>query len=381
MIWLWRNLMKTAYVLLALATSVANVPVHADEYVSTGLNAYDVPVNARSIAMGESFVALTANPDALMFNPAGLAGFRGTEVSFALRRFDWSHAIDFRYFQAGGTVQTPFVNIGFLYNRFTSGELRGSTPQFPEGTGIAKAYNYALAIGLGKRFGDNWDIGVAFKTYDTGLTKVSGDVQETETSRPFLFDLGFIYSNRIPTEAESFSHAFSVGAAMQNIGGKLKSSTLSSYETDNEMSLAQYLRFGVTYSATVQGNESESLDPISILVSGEYRTFTNGAESQSSQKDFWGFGVEIRAFEIFAVRVSGYINPYGSVYGMKGTPALRYGLGLSLPLHKMSTTLPILVQVDYAGIPPQISNGYIGSQQPVTMRAFSISVRYVNELF
>jgi hypothetical protein len=36
---------------------------------------FGIPADPRSVAMGESFVALASNPAALLYNPAGLAGF------------------------------------------------------------------------------------------------------------------------------------------------------------------------------------------------------------------------------------------------------------------------------------------------------------------
>ena len=356
----------------------------ASEYVQTGISAYDVPADARSVALAESFVALTGNYNALMYNPAGLGAIRGVRFSYLSRKFDWTSFLDdAKYYAVAGTVQTPFVNVGFIYNRFNLGEVFFSTPENPRGIGKGEVYNYALGVGLGKRVSDHWDIGIGFKTFDFGWNKVSGDIPTLTTSRPFLIDAGFIYSNQITAEQQSFVQEYSIGFALQNVGGKIKSTTryISGTTNTSESGLPQYLRFGFTYSLTIPGQNSESLQPFSMLVSGEYRTFTNGADFQSSQKDFWGLGIELKAIEIFSARFSAYINPYSSVYGKKGIPALRYGFGVSLPLQRLGSSLPIVVYLDYAGIPPQISNGFGDNDKIQTMHSFAASLQYVNELF
>jgi hypothetical protein len=319
-----------------------------------------------------------------MYNPAGLGAIRGVQFSYSVRKFNWTSFLDdFKYHALTGTLQTPFVNIGFIYSRFHQGEVGFSTPQDPMGSGKAEFYNHILGFGLGKRIGNHWDIGIGFKTFDFGWNKVSGDIPTLATSRPFLFDAGFIYSNQITAEQQSFVQEYSIGFALQNVGGKIKSTTRYTSGTTNtsESGLPQYLRFGFTYSLTIPGQSGESLQPFSMLVSGEYRTFTNGADFQSSQKDFWGLGIELKAIEIFSARLSGYVNPYSSVYGRKGVPALRYGFGVSLPLLRLGSTLPMTIHLDYAGIPPQISNGFGDNDKIQTMHSFAASLQYVNELF
>ena len=304
-------------------------------------------------------------------------------MSYALRKFDWYSLLDeFKYHQVNGALQTPYINFGFSYSRFNQGEFVVSTSQSPEGIGTGKLFDYSLAIGFGRRFGENWDVGVGLKTYDICLEKLSGDVPVLETTKPFLVDLGFIYSSEIANDQPLFTHSFSVGAAIQNLGGKLKSENSSfSGREESETSLPQYVRVGFTFTIGVSAETGESLQTFSVLASGEYRTFLNGSDGQSHQKDFWGFGLEMKAMKIVSVRLSGFVNPYSSVYGTKGVPALRYGFGISLPFQKLGTSLPITIQIDYAGIPPQISNSYIGSQEPKTMHAFSMSVAYENEIF
>ena len=333
--------------------------------------------------MGESFVALAGNQDAMSFNPAGLGVIHGARLSYALRKFDWYSLLDeFKYHQVNGALQTPYINFGFSHSRFNQGEFVVSTSQSPEGIGTGKLFDYSLAIGFGRRFGDNWDFGFSLKKFDYGLRRVSGTVSDPEITGPFLVDLGLIYSHRITSERESVVQSFSVGSALQHLGGKVKSTIPTFAGTRTiESSLPHYLRIGFMYGLTVAGETDESLQPLSVSCGGEYRTFLNGSDTQSASKDFWGFGLEMKAMEIVSVRLSGFVNPYSSVYGVKGVPALRYGLGLSLPFQKLGASPPITVQFDYAGIPSQISNDFIGSRQTKTMQVFSVSVAYENEIF
>ena len=64
-------------VLILLMTECAYSQLGAGGYP------FDSPADARSVAMGESFVALPSNPAALMYNPAGLAGLTGLKIGRA----------------------------------------------------------------------------------------------------------------------------------------------------------------------------------------------------------------------------------------------------------------------------------------------------------
>jgi len=354
------------------------------QIVPTGSNSYDVPADPRSVAMGESFVALTGNQNSMMFNPAGLGAIRGAQVLYSLRELDWYDLLDdFIYRQVNATVGTPYVNLGISYNRQSTGVVAITTAQFPEGTGTARIFNHTFAVGFGKRFGPNWDLGMNLKMYDFGHEVLSGDVGELKTTPAYVVDLGCIYSAQIATDLQSATQSVSFGTAIQNLGTKLKTevSVDSVQRALQDESLPQYVRVGFTYEFKVPGENGESLRPFSVLASGEWRTFLNASDFQSGSKDFWGFGLEMKLMEIVTVRLSGFVNAYSSVYGKKGDPALRYGFGVSLPLQRFGAGVPLTIQFDYAGIPPQISNEFIGSRQTKTMQVFSISVAYENEIF
>jgi len=377
--------MKPNQVLLTLASVIIMFPhlVKAQgDRVETGFSAYDVPADARSIAMGESFVALTGNQNAMMFNPAGLGAICGSQASYSLRRFDWwSFLENFKFQQINGTVETPYVNIGFLYNRYTSGQLIFSL--IGDSSRTIEYFEYALAVALGRRFGSNWDVGFSLKTYDIGLHYLTPGGRELNTTKPILVDFGFIYSSTIGADTQGLAQSFSMAVAVQNLGGKLKNTYPSILGSPSavETSLPQYVRVGFTYGAVIHGRIVESLTPLSVLLSGEYRTFLNGSDSQKHEKDYWGFGLELKGMEILSVRLSGFIDPIGSVYGRKGVPSLRYGLGVSIPFQKIGVPFPLIVQFDFAGIPPQAGNSFIQSFKTKTMNAYSISVAYENGIF
>jgi hypothetical protein len=165
------------------------------------------------------------------------------------------------------------------------------------------------------------------------------------------------------------------GASLQNFGTDYRGKeTSSGIVTEGLILLPRYLRLGFTYSFALLHDSDYRYDPLSILITGEYRNLLNAYPNNG--KDFWGFGMETKFFDLVALRLGGFTQPYESINGTRGLPALRYGLGLNLPLSRLGVDEPLTVKLDYSGMPQQFSFEYALTNQKV----LSIEVVYNIEI-
>ncbi|MEA3307719.1 MAG: four helix bundle protein, partial [Elusimicrobiota bacterium] len=79
--------MAVVILLFALPTTLSPTPSYASGAGTTAANFLKVSMNARAIAMGGAFSALADDSGAVFANPAGLAGFNGTELGFGFTTY------------------------------------------------------------------------------------------------------------------------------------------------------------------------------------------------------------------------------------------------------------------------------------------------------
>jgi hypothetical protein len=376
-------------VLLALAVWLS-VPSARSQFVSTGQYALDVPVDARTIAMGESFVALPANSMALMENVAGLSGLHGVGAMYSHRQFDWLPWLgDSRYVSAGGFLCSDFGTLAVLYNRFTLGSVVVTSPAGPSTTLQTESHNHFLSVGFARQLTEHLSAGIALKGYTQVVTVVAGDAEgfSYQATGSFMADLGLLYSLPVLLDLGPMDNTATLGLSLQNFGTDFRESVSSvSSPAPPEsylVKLPRYLRFGVSYSLLVPPISRDELTPCSITLTGEYRGLLNPDESQESDRDFWGFGAEFTILEIVTGRIGGYIEPYTSIYGSRAVPALRYGIGVTIPFKRLGLDVPLRISVDYAGIPLSERTAlfsFMGNPKS-TLRAFSLEVVYTDAVF
>lgn len=373
---------------LVLAAWAAPSTGQTTDYVQTGVLPVDTPTDPRSVAMGESFVAIAGNPAAMMYNPAGLAGLTGVTASYAQRRNDWySGADNLRYHSGNATVGVGPLTLGALFNRHDYGEIAISSSQYPDGMAYGEPHFDLYALGAGASLDEHWDVGFAAKMFNYSLSITRGNGYSLSTTPAWLFDAGVIY--RLPGNIDALHMArlFSAGISLQNLGTKLKSSSTLQTSTgprsvSGEMNIPLYIRMGVSFGLSQLTASESDLVPFTLLLTAELRSLLNGGSGQSSASNFWGVGLDTKMYEILSVRLGLYIPPYSSIYGMDGTPALRYGIGLDLPFERLGLGAPLAVLAEYAAIPANVTLPYYGFPGNVrsTLHVFSLGVRYTEDI-
>jgi len=350
------------------------------QYVPQGIS-LDTPVDPRSVAMGESFVAAHST-ESMMYNPAGLAGLQGASFSFSQRNDNYVSVLDdFRYIALQGTLETPFANLGLFYNRFSQGEMVVTTSAAPDGVGKVHFANYVLGATVAANLTSGLDGGLTVKILRSVEEVTSGSPPTVGSNTPILLDLGLIYS--VKSEMGNFGDCtLSAGASLQNFGTDFKplaSSSIEQYSSEYIQKLPRYFRFGLALAMNIHPATPGGLTPLSFQLTTEYRNFLNGPDPDS--RGFGGVGAEITLFELVAARAGGFVEPLRDVYGMEGKLAFRYGVGVSLPLDRLGVDVPLHFTGDVAAIPLDTDDIIFFPVEHTTLVVFSIGVQYTNPIF
>jgi len=304
---------KTLLILILMVTSIYAGDVARKG--TTGAEQLLIPVGARGIATGGSFLANITGLESIFYNPAGLDIYPQTEAMFSY--VSYIADINVSYF-AVGTSLGDFGSIGLDLKTFDFGDIPITTEQFPDGTGDTYSPSF-LTLGLtySKVLTDRISIGTNFKL-------ISENIQNTSASA-FAVDAGVQYR---------FSESLMIGAAVKNIGtnmtysgsdltartgipGSIPGSSSGSYEVITEsFQIPSFFQLSLSYSLNF--NEQNNL----VLASA----YT----ANNSFEDIANFGLEYGFMNNFFVR-GGYNflleNSSEYIYGFTFGAGIDYNIG------------------------------------------------------
>jgi hypothetical protein len=328
--------------------------------------------------MGESFVALSNSSSGSFYNPATLNSIKGITTSYSKRYFDWMDWTNgMYYFSLNGTVHTTYGTIGLFYNRLNWGEMTIASDGYPEEVGKARIYNHTYGISYSKEIDSHFQAGITLKTYNDVIDYIvrpSWLTTSFKTSQPYLFDFGILYREIGFFSSNNITDEISVGAVLQNFGTDYK-------ENDHYVRIPHYARLGFAYTFNLMNESEDKLPPFRFTLTGEYCNHLNQWKTAKSYRDYWKAGMEATFFDVVSLRMGGDARPYSSIYSEKGLPSLRYGFGLNAPLHSMGINTPIVVSFDFAAIPLNEINWFSNSYSKRTLTAFTLEIKYSNDLF
>jgi len=188
----------TSVLVLAFAAGVAG----AGEAGSSAAAFLKIGVGARAVGMGEAQVALAEGPDALYWNPAGLAAYDRGAVSFTHN--EWLE--DVRYEYLGLSYPLPGVGtFAFTAGRVSMGDIEGRN-EMGDPTGTFTASDMVLSLGYARRF---WNI----LSVGAGGEYITEKI-ENENASAFAGTAGAAVDVPLP--------GLSVGVSASNVGGELK---------------------------------------------------------------------------------------------------------------------------------------------------------------
>lgn len=305
-------------ILLIVLTLTIAASVFAGDVARKGTTGADqllIPVGARGIATGGSFLANINGLESIYYNPAGLDVIPRTEAMFSY--VNYLADINISYF-AVGTSLGDFGSLGFDLKSLDFGDIPVTTVEFPDGTGSTYSPSF-LTLGLtySKVLTDRISIGTNFKL-------ITETIQNSSASG-FAIDAGVQYR---------FTESLMIGVAVKNIGtnmeysgqdlttrtqipGTVPGATSGSYEIVTEsFQIPSFFQASVTYA--VDFNEQNDL-----LLAGSY-TANNALE------DIANFGLEYGFMQTFFIR-GGYNmlmeNTADYIYGFTFGAGIDYKIG------------------------------------------------------
>ena len=282
--------MKKLIPILVAALAAAHVAGAADAG-SSAAAFLKIGVGARAVGMGEAQAAAAEGPEALYWNPAGLAVDSRRAVSFTHN--EWLD--DVRYEYLG--ISYPLFNlgtVGFSAGRVGMGKLVGRDEE-GNYTGDFGASDMALSLGYGRRFFNFLAVGAAAEYISSKI--------EDESASAFAGSLGVVADLPLP--------GLAVGVSASNIGGEMKF-------IDEGDPLPLAVRGGVAYMLPFGGETNELMVAV------------DGVKFNDRDDVMVNTGVEYWFMKTIAAR-AGYKGNYDQD-GLTGGLGFRYSPAANLGL-------------------------------------------------
>ena len=192
-------------------------------YSQDGLALMKVEVGARPAGMGGAFVAITSDPNASFYNPAG-AGFTDKFMTSVGHNTYWENIrLETIYFASNGTKNT-WIHGGIRYATVSDMEFRLVPSAEPDS--YFSLYDVSFKGGLARRIGQKLVVGVSLGWFIEKIDIYRGSV--------FNADLGAIYEVK---------PGMTLGASATNIGSDI-SLSVSSQPGTTPISIPTTYRFG-----------------------------------------------------------------------------------------------------------------------------------------
>ncbi len=139
---------------------------------------------SRALGLGEAFVAIANDAEALYWNPAGLTNFNKHSVFFS--HTQWLVEVQLEY--AGLVYHINSMNsLGLAITYLHTDEMKETTEFQPLGTGRYFTYSdFLLSLTYARRMTDKFSFGLSLKWMQENIAEL--------TMRALLFDLGIYYN-------------------------------------------------------------------------------------------------------------------------------------------------------------------------------------------
>jgi hypothetical protein len=198
-------------------------PIHSfaiTKLGQTGLNFLDIGVGARASAMGEAFIMVGNDANAIFYNPAGIAQLDG-KFDLVASMTDWF--ADIKYHAAGVVMNAGiWGNFGFSIIAPDYGVITGTrlapTEEGYEETGILDVNALAAGFVYARELTDRFAVGgqIKYCSQHLGSNLLADDeIVENEVSG-LAYDFGTIFYPGYPVES------FRIGMTITNFSAQFK---------------------------------------------------------------------------------------------------------------------------------------------------------------
>jgi len=285
-----------------------------------------IPVDARAVAMGGSFVSVADGPSSLFWNPGGLPRMKSMGLTFY--HMPWLGGINFNFL--GVTIpMEQFGSIGLSVTSMATDEMDITTEQNQMGTGESfDAASVSIGLTYARSLTDRFTIGATFKyinerIYNSTATGIALDIGTIYDTPLEGLRLGFSISNfgtKMRMTGEDLNHRIDI-APFQNGNNQ---SIVAQLKTE-EFDLPLIMRVGLSFDVLQNETNKVVVSLDGINPSDNFQSVNAGAE--------WAFFNEM-------VFLRGGFNELFLVDRERG---LTLGAGL-----KYSLSSDLGLQMDYA---------------------------------
>lgn len=273
----------------------------------------NLPVGARAVGMGASFVAIADDASALFWNPAGIAQVKGTSASYTYAPYfaGMKHQYAGVSFPLGGGEWYG----GIHALSYGSDDIEVTTLFDQDGTGATyTAQDLSLGLSVAGQLTEQFSFGVTGKFISLKLADVNASTMAFDFGtlyRPGLLGLriGFAVDNLAPTVKYAGTGMVKSGGVDQESGNQEPDVEL----VGGEATLPLTFRAGVA-TDLFEGDEGQSL-----LVATEFSTAADRAE-------YIGIGAEYTWNDLLSVR-AGYHFGSDEAFGPSGGLGINYQAG------------------------------------------------------
>ncbi|HLA64383.1 MAG TPA: PorV/PorQ family protein [Rhodothermales bacterium] len=222
-------LRRAPLALAALAALTAALPARAQIVQTTSVPFLQIEPDSRTSGMGMAGVALADDANAIFWNPAGLAGQAGAEVTFTHAPWLPELGADLYFEYLAGKYAIPGVGTVAGHVTFLNLGEQQRVSEDGEDLGTFRSYDLAVGASYGRRIAPSVDVGVGLRFIYSNLAGGVIDAASTVVG-----DVGVLY--RAPT----FSGIRpTLGLTLANLG------TSISYGDDGEPNaVPTYIRLG-----------------------------------------------------------------------------------------------------------------------------------------
>ncbi len=192
-----------ALVFFGLMGVLPNASLYAQNQGTTALSFIEIPAGARSIAMGEAYVAVVDDHSALYWNPAGMTQVKGNQAGFQYT--EWFVDTQLSYASAVVGLKNGFL--GAHMYLFDGGLMDVTTLYYPEGTGEQfSVQDISLGLSYAQALTDRFSMGGTLKLVQSRIWRMRAS--------SMALDLGFQYQ----TPLERLKLGFSI----TNFGSEMR---------------------------------------------------------------------------------------------------------------------------------------------------------------
>lgn len=262
--------------ILALMVGLSAPPVMAEEVksgfrrtASTGFGFLLVGQSARATAMGEAYVPISNDINAIFWNPAGLVAVERGGFTATYTRW----LADSKLYSGAVSYKIPFGTVGISLISFTPQEFEETTIFNPGGTGtMVSGTGTALGLVFAKRLTNKLSFGLEARYLQQNLHKEQ--ISHIDFGVSTMFATGFASSR--------------IGMSLKNFGAD------KAVVTDDPFRMPMVFNFGAAMEIF-----GELGDPVSLTLS-----LTNAFDLEVEKEQFRA-GTELWLQNILALR-AGY---------------------------------------------------------------------------